>query len=112
MPALILSRAIAVVPMAGVDLAGKWNAFWGKVQGPAKGVFTLLAIIGMLLIVGAAITWLWQKRKGGGGGNSQPLIVAIILGAIFAGPDFIIPTILKVVDFAVELVKNFMELGT
>lgn len=92
------------------NLSGAWDRFWGIVTG-SSGVdtlFTILAIAGMLLIVGAVVKFLWEKRRGGGG-NSQAMVWSIIAGGVLAGPSLLIPLVLRIVDFVINLVAALLR---
>ncbi|WP_156250808.1 hypothetical protein [Pseudactinotalea terrae] len=92
------------------NLLGAWERFWGVLSG-ANGVgtlFTILAVVGVLLIVGSGIKFLWDKRRGGGA-NSKALIWTIIAGAVLAGPNLFIPLILRLVDIVVNVLANIIR---
>jgi len=97
-----------------LDFSGAWSSFWSAITGTAniKGVLTLAGVVGLLLVVGAIVTWLFQKRRGGGlAQGTSGLIITIVVGAILAGPNFAIPAILKVVDTLGNAVIKILGLG-
>lgn len=92
------------------NLAGAWSSFWGAISGSAgiNNLTTILAIVGMLLIVGALVKFVWDKRRGGGG-NSQAVIWTMIVGGILAGPNVFIPLLLTLADFIVNLFETILR---
>ena len=92
-----------------VDLKGGWSTFWGSFNAAMNDqVRSALTIVGVILIVAAVITWIFQKRRG------QPVQLGrlgwtIAAGAVLAGPDLVIPGLLGVVDL---IVNAFINLWT
>lgn len=94
-----------LIPLVGNSkLIDGWNALWGKVSSVSGDLFTYLAGFGALLVVGAIVTYLWQRRKsGGGGGGTSGLVITIIIGALLASPTLIIPGLLTVADWGLAV---------
>jgi hypothetical protein len=69
----------------------------------------LLGVIGMLMVVGGILGWVFQRRKGGGG--TAKFIWTFAIGAIIAGPQVIIPAVLKVIDLAAAAAVALINLG-
>lgn len=101
--------------MDEVDFSGGWDTFWGAIKEQIGGVADLLTIIGMLMVLGSIIGWIWKKKRSGGqvteglGG----VLIVLFIGCVFAAPGAIIPAILSLVDYAgnavVALVQRFGE---
>ncbi len=91
------------------DFAGSWAVFWGAVSGSMGNLPVLLGVIGMLMVVGAIFGWIFQRRKGGGG--TGKFILTLVIGAIIAGPQVIIPAILKVIDLASAALVSLINLA-
>lgn len=86
-----------------IDFSGAWSRFWGAISGSLGGLADLLAVVGMLMLVGAFFGWLMQKRKGGGfSQGASGLVVTMLVGGILAGPNILIPIFLNLFDFAVN----------
>lgn len=93
-----------LVPLA-VSLKSGWGTFWSSVSGAWAGLAATLTVIGVILVLVAVFTWIWQKRRGGGGA-SQGVLWTLVLGAIFAAPAVVIPFILTIVDFVINTIIN------
>lgn len=96
------SALVTVLPAAStVNFGGAWSKFWGAINsGTMSRVFTLLTIVGVLLIVMAVVGYVFERRRGGGGGvaGSGKLGWALAAGMLLAAPNLIIPLILVVID--------------
>lgn len=102
-----------LVPMSAndrVNFHGNWTTFWGAAQGQLGGILTLLGIIGLLLVAGAVIMWIYRKSRGGGG-NTSGLVWTIVVGAILASPNFLIPMLLRVIDFFINTIAAVLRTG-
>jgi len=86
-----------------MNFVSGWNQLIGKIPG---GVLTVLTIIGVALIVIFVAKWIWGRRRGGGGGMSGFPWLAIIFGAILAGPTVTVPAILTILQALVNVVIN------
>lgn len=89
-----------------VDLAGAWAGLWAKITA-AAGIGDLVVFItwiGVGLVAFAIIKWAWTRRKGGAsvGSVGWPLIV----GAVLAAPNAVLPAILWLVDLLGNAVVN------
>ena len=92
------------------NLVGAWDSFWGTVSG-SNGIgslFNILAWVGLLLIVSAIVKFIWDKRRGGGG-NSQAVVFALLVGGLLAAPNMLIPLVLRLVDFVINLVAALLR---
>lgn len=87
--------------MNSIALADSWGKIWGAISGSFGGLATMLAIIGLFIILGSVGKWLWDKRKGGGGGMGK-MAIPLLIGVILAGPGVIIPIFLRLLDFVVN----------
>lgn len=86
-----------VIAAGGVHLASQWSTAWGAISGAlGTNVTTLLGVIGVFMVVGGVVGWLWERRKGGG--SHSKLFYSIVIGAILSAPGFIIPMILTLAD--------------
>lgn len=83
-----------------VNLSQGWTTFWNAVKGSLGGIDTVMTIVGVLIVVGAVLKWVFERRKSGGGGmgNHQPVLWALLAGAALASPDLIIPIFLTILD--------------
>lgn len=90
-----------------VNLEGSWSQLWGRISGVAPGLFTLLAMIGVGLLVFALATFIWKKRSGGA--NPQSLMWSAAIGALLSAPSIIIPMLLKLIDLVINLVLGVIK---
>lgn len=105
-------NGLMVFPADQINLAGAWGEFWGAISGAAGGILTLLAWAGVVIVIGAIVAWLFERKRGGGmmsGQKSQGLIWAIVLGALMAGPEVIIPALLKITDWVANTILNLLN---
>jgi hypothetical protein len=117
MSALLTPGALAVViPASGdaVDFDGSWRQAWGAVTGAAgiSGVMTLLGIAGMGIALIALISWLFERRRSGqmGGPGTNKLLWAVLVGAVIAAPNMLIPLVLWLMDALVNGVGKVLGL--
>ena len=92
-----------------VNLAQSWSTLWAAVNGSIGGLIKVLGIIGLLLVVGSVLKWLWERRRGGAGGGFQAhshILFTLVLGAVLAAPNFMIPWILTVLDTIVNAIAS------
>lgn len=96
------TRSLGILAATDINLSGSWSSFWGKFQGSIGSVMTLITMVGMLLVVGSVLKWLWDRRRGGGGGGgmggANTVIWTLLLGATLAAPNLLIPVILTFLD--------------
>lgn len=78
----------------GMNLVGAWNTLWSQLTS-GNGIGNLLAVIGVAIIVFFVAKWLWDRRRGGGGGFP---VMPTVLGLVLAGPSFMFPVILTLLD--------------
>lgn len=85
-----------------VDLSSGWDVFWGAVSSDIGGLITLMTVIGGLMVAGAILGFIYQKRKAQGGymQGSGVIWITLIIGAALAAPNALIPMILNIADFA------------
>lgn len=100
-----------------IDLSGAWSRVWVQMQaGLTPGFMQLLTAVGVLLVVGAIVKALWDKRRGQGGGGmgreGGQLLWVLVLGCLFAAPGLILPIFLVLADaVANALVSIFGSSG-
>lgn len=95
--------------MDEVDFSSGWDQVWSAISGSmGDGLTDLLTVVGVILVIFAIITWLWQRRRGGGGGGGGGLVYMIIIGAILAAPGAIIPAFLTIIDLVVNAALNLI----
>lgn len=94
-----------MIPMQ-ISLKGGWEKLWSAVSGAAgTGLTTALTVIGVALVLIAVIGYIWQRRRGGGG-QSSGLIWTLIIGAILAGPTIVMPLLLTLIDWILNMFVN------
>jgi hypothetical protein len=94
---------------SSVDLAGSWQTLWSSINGSIGGLLKILGIVGLLLVVGSVLKWLWERRRGGVGGGLQAhsnVLFTAVLGALLAAPNFMVPWILTVLDTIVNAIAS------
>lgn len=99
-----------IIATTSIDFAGSWSKFWTAISGSLGGLTTILSIVGMLLVVGGILGYIWERRKGGGGGGHSKLGWTILVGAILAGPNVVIPALLTLFDFAANVIVSALKL--
>lgn len=110
LPTTLQAKGMALLP-AALNLEDAWKGFWGAISAPAAGILKIAAWAGAVIVVVAIFGWLFERKRGGGlmsGQKSQGLIWAIILGAVLAGPELIIPFFLKIADWVVNTVTGLL----
>lgn len=109
-----IATTSALVTTAAVNFSGAWSTFWSKISQPISKLLTLLTIIGVLLVVGALISYVFEKRRSGGGfngggaGNSK-IGWALAAGIILAAPNALIPLLLKIIDGVANAFLNILS---
>ena len=109
--AAVQAKSMVLLPTA-VKLEDAWKEFWGAITGPAAGILKIATWVGVVIVVAAVFAWLFERKRGGGvmsGQKSQGLIWAIVLGAVLAGPDLLIPLVLKIADWVVNTVTGLLS---
>ena len=89
-----------------VNLVTGWNTVWSAVQTALGPLSTLLTAIGAVMVVGGILKWIWDRRRGGGGQGHAALFWTILIGAILASPELLIPFFLTVADFIINAIVN------
>ena len=95
--------------VASVDFASSWTTLWNSVSGSISGLTKILGIIGLLLVVGSVLKWLWDRRRGGVGGGFQAhshILFTLVLGAVLAAPNFMIDWMLVILDTIVNAIAS------
>lgn len=89
-----------------VNLLAGWNELWGRLSAsmPPK-VSELMLIVGAALVVFSIVKWLWGKHRGskskGGGGS---MAWTLMIGALLAAPQAVIPMVMATADFVINMV--------
>ncbi|GAA2040459.1 hypothetical protein GCM10009720_21100 [Yaniella flava] len=92
------------------DFKGGWDRVWSTLTSSAPGLEMAMNIIGVILIVAAILSYLWQHRKGSGWGNGTAIIIgAAILGTALLAPAILFPLLLGVIDWLIAFVVNLGE---
>lgn len=106
-----------IVPMSGrggsssrVEFSKAWENFIGAAQSALGPILTLMAIIGVLMVIGSLAMWFFKKARGGGA-NTGGLMWTMIFGAILAAPTVIIPVLLRIVDFAINTIASVLRIN-
>jgi hypothetical protein len=95
--------------VASVDFASSWTSLWNSVSGSISGLTKILGIVGLLLVVGSVLKWLWDRRRGGVGGGFQAhshILFTLVLGAVLAAPNFMINWMLVILDTIVNAIAS------
>ena len=95
--------------IASVDFASSWTSLWNSVSGSISGLTKILGIVGLLLVVGSVLKWLWDRRRGGVGGGFQAhshILFTLVLGAVLAAPNFMINWMLVILDTIVNAIAS------
>jgi len=93
---------------ASVDLTTGWNKLWSAISSAAPTFFNTLAVIGVALIVFAVLGWIWRKWRGGA--NSKNLMWGLAIGAVLAGPQLIIPAVLKIIEIVITIIVGLLKI--
>lgn len=89
-----------------MNLVSSWTTLWARLTAWAPNLGTILAIIGMIIIIVALIAWGWQKRRGQGRGFPW---WATAVGLILAGPTLVLPAILGVLQAFVAIAIDIFK---
>lgn len=90
-----------------MNLTTGWNDFWNTLTG-GNGLGTVLAIVGVAIIVFFIAMYAWQKRRSGGGGGGGFPVMAVVLGLLLAGPALVMPVILSLLEALFQIVVNII----
>lgn len=104
-------RSFAVVSTASIDLVSGWNTLWTPFSSSNKALVTIITAVGVALIVFAILKFVWQRQKGQGVGW-QTLGWPLAAGAILAGPNLLIPLLLKIAQAVIDFVVKLLQLVT
>jgi len=99
-----------IIATASINFASSWTTFWSSISGSLGKLPTILGIIGMLLVVSAILTYLWERRRGGGEKGHSKILWTILIGAILAAPSVVIPAILTIVDFIANVIASGLNI--
>lgn len=89
------------------DFRGGWDRVWSTLTDAAPGLELAMNIIGVILIIFAILSYLWQHRKGSNWSSGTAIIVgAAILGTALLAPGVLFPLALGVVDWLIAFVVN------
>lgn len=88
-------------------LVNGWNALWEALPN-SGAIGTILAVIGVLIIVLALLKWAWERRRGSVNAQGFPWM-ALVFAAILAGPNITLPIILGIGDALINLVGNVIK---
>lgn len=108
-PIFLAGPSASGVPSQKVDFASSWQTFWGTISGSLGGFTKILGIIGLLLVVGSILKWLWERRRNGltGGFKAhEGLVYTLVLGAVLAAPNFMIFWMLTILDTVVNAIAS------
>lgn len=93
-----------------VDFSGGWNTFWGAISGELGGVTTLLTVIGMLMVLGSVLGYIWMKRRNANVKDGlSGVFIVMFVGAVLAAPGALIPLVLTIVDWAANAVLALLQ---
>lgn len=82
--------------MDTIDFSGDWAAFWSRVHlGINADAQQLISWLALGIVILALWRWVWAKHKGSQPGN---IVWALLIGALIAAPNLIVPAVLEVID--------------
>lgn len=85
-----------------VDFVGGFSTLWSALPNSAT-IGTVLAAIGVLIVIITVLPWLWQRRKGGLQGMNGFPWIAVVIAGICAGPQVVFPILLGLLGLVVNL---------
>lgn len=89
-------------------LVSGWNDLMDLLGNGGQAIFTIAAVIGVVVLLASVLGWLWQRRKGSVSVGGFPWM-AVIVGAVLAGPKVVIPVLLGIGDALIGLGKIVLE---
>ncbi|MGL5825514.1 MAG: hypothetical protein ACRCYU_11980 [Nocardioides sp.] len=99
---MFVQSGAAVLAAKDVDLSGSWKTLYDAVSGPAGPLLSLLAVVGVAIVVIALVKWAWERRRngfsGGGGRDSGAVWGALFVGVMLSAPTVLLPILLTVMD--------------
>lgn len=94
---------------ATITLVKGWTTVWSAVTSALGPLAAMLTAIGALLVVVSIVGYIWERRRGGG--NHSKLMYTLLIGAILAAPDLLIPLLLHIADFLANFVAGLLTKG-
>jgi|SRR5579875_1345756 hypothetical protein len=91
-----------------VDLSSSWDKIWSSLSSSTgfSSLQWVITLIGIILILGSILRWLWSRRTGGGQGGHQHVFWTIFVGAVLMLPDVLVPVLLTLVDVIINSIAN------
>lgn len=81
---------------SSIDFSGDWASLWSRVHiGITPGAQQLISWIALGIVLLALGRWVMAKHQGRQAGN---ILWALLIGAVIAAPNLILPAILEVID--------------
>lgn len=96
--------------MNKLDLASGWAKAWSVISTGNEKLIAIATVIGILLVVGSIVGYLWERRRGSGG-NHKSVFGMLAVGAILVAPTVVFPLLLMVVDAIANSVLNLFSVG-
>jgi len=90
-----------------VNLSSSWSTIWttlSNVTGFSK-LQWILTVVGVFLVLGSILKFVWAKRTGGQGGH-QHVMWTLFIGAILMLPDVLIPVLLTIADALINAIAG------
>jgi uncharacterized membrane protein len=90
-----------------VNLSSSWSKIWTTLS-TSTGFSSLqwvLTVVGLLLILGSVLRYVWAKRTGGQGGH-QHIMWTLFIGAILMLPDVLVPVLLTIADALINSIAG------
>jgi len=91
---------------SNINLVNGWSTLWNAINSALGNLAPLLTAVGAAMVVIAILGWIWERRRGGGGQGHQKLLWTLLLGAVLASPDLLIPFFLTIADFIINAIAN------
>jgi uncharacterized membrane-anchored protein len=92
-----------------INLVNGWNTVWTSISSALGPLSTLLTAIGAGLVAVSIVGYIWERRRGTG--NHSKLLWTLLIGAILAGPTFLIPMFLHIADFVANAIAHLLTKG-
>jgi len=98
--------------LGDISLKAGWGTVWAAVQGAVgTQLTTLMTGVGVILVVGSALKWLWERRRSGMQGGHSNLVWTTAFGMVLAGPNILIPVLLGLIDTVANIVIHLLGQG-
>jgi len=106
MHSLIAGAPPSSVP-APANLSSSWSTIWTTLSSSTgfSKLQWILTVVGVLLILGSILKFVWAKRTGGQGGH-QHVMWTLFIGAILMLPDVLIPVFLTIADALINAIAG------